>query len=284
MKKLNLLTATLLLSSVVALAQGDGITICHTPATEKFAMFASNKEFKSSHSLPRTYVHVSQVDGKMITFPCADGSPANAYVVMAKKKTNKWIFVFQEWWGLNDHIKREADKLFTDLGNVNVIALDMYDGKVATDRENAGAYMQAFKQDRGNTIVNGALAYVGKSAKIGTIGWCFGGGQSMQAALTVGKQAAACVIYYGAPVDDVNRLKGLNCDVLNIWPNQDKWINKDMMDKFEANMKTAGKKLIMKSYDADHAFANPSNSTGYNEEAAKDAYKNTLEFFKARLK
>lgn len=284
MKNIILLVTLSVVSAVNALAQGDGITLCHTPAAEKFAMLASNKEFKSSHSLPRVYVHESSVGGKMITFACADGTPANAYVVMAKKKTNKWIFVFQEWWGLNDHIKREADKLFTDLGNVNVMALDMYDGKVATDRENAGAYMQAFKQDRGNAIVNGALAYVGKGAKIGTIGWCFGGGQSMLAALTAGKQAAACVIYYGAPVDDVERLKKLNCDVLNIWPSQDKWINKDMMDKFDANMKAAGKTLIMKTYDADHAFANPSNSAGFNEAAAGDAYQHTLTFFKGRLK
>lgn len=64
-----------------------------------------------------------------------------------------------------------------------------------------------------------------------------------------------------------------------IWPTQDKWINKEMMDKFEANMKTAGKKLTIKSYDADHAFANPSNAMGtYNEAAAKDAYANTLAF------
>jgi len=48
-------------------------------------------------------------------------------------------FVFQEWWGLNDNIKREAETLYNDLGNVNVIALDMYDGKVATAREDAAS-------------------------------------------------------------------------------------------------------------------------------------------------
>ncbi|HPH46772.1 MAG TPA: dienelactone hydrolase family protein, partial [Chryseolinea sp.] len=87
------------------------------------------------------------------------------------------------------------------------------------------------------------------------------------------------------PVDDVEKLKTLNCDVLNIWPTQDKWINKEMTDKFEANMKTAGKSLTTKPYDADHAFANPSNAMGtFNEVAAKDAYQNTLAFFNARLK
>lgn len=219
----------------------------------------------------------------MITFKTTDGKEASGYLLMAKKKTNNWVFVFQEWWGLNDHIKREAEQLYLDLGNVNVLALDMYDGKLATTPADAGKYMGEFKQDRGNAIVKGAIAYVGKNAKIATVGWCFGGGQSMQASLTAERQAVACVIYYGMPEGDVSRLKKLNCDVLAIWPTQDKWINKEVMDKFEADMKTAGKKLTIKAYEADHAFANPSNPK-HNKDFTADAYKNTLEFFKARLK
>lgn len=276
----------LLLAGLVTHAQEltlqDGITVCHTSPTEKFALFAQDDNFNMSHPDPLPYIHQSQV-GKMITFKTPDGKDANGYVLMAAKKTNNWIFVFQEWWGLNDHIKRESEKLYNDLGNVNVLALDMYDGKLATTREDAGKYMGEFKQDRGNAIVKGAIAYAGKDSKIGTIGWCFGGGQSMQATLTAGKQAAACVIYYGMPESDVERLKTLNADVLNIWPTQDQWINKDMMDKFAANMKAAGKNLTTKAYDADHAFANPSNPK-FNPEFTADAYKNTLEFFKARLK
>lgn len=264
-----------------AFAQIDP-TICHTPSTEKFALFASNKKFNRMHPTPFEYTHVSEVGGKMIKIK-TDGAEANAFLIEAKKKSNNWIFVFQEWWGLNDHIKREAENLYKDLGNVNVIALDMYDGKVATTREDAGKYMQEFKQDRGTAIVKGALAYVGASAKVGTIGWCFGGGQSMQAALTAGGQAVACVIYYGMPEDNVDRLKGLNCDVLDIWPTQDQWINKDVTEKFKANMASLGKNLTVKAYDADHAFANPSNAK-HNKEFTADAYKNTIEFFKVRLK
>lgn len=263
----------------------DNITLCHTPATEKFALFASNKSFNAEHPLPRMDKFVSQSGGQMITFKCADGTDANAYLLKAKKKTNNWVFVFQEWWGLNDNIKRQSEDLFKDLGNVNVLAIDMYDGKVATDRENAGKYMQAFKQERGTHIVKGALAYVGKSARIGTVGWCFGGGQSLQAALTAGKQSAACVMYYGMPEENVDVLKTLNCDVLNIWATQDNWINKDVMDKFDKNMVAAGKKLTIKPYEAGHGFANPSNPMGaFNETAYKDAYKATLDYFAARLK
>lgn len=280
MKKSFLIAAFVCFTILVSAQEKE--TVCHTPPTEKFALFASNKEFKKMHPNPLAYVHVSEEGGKMITVKTA-GADANAYFIEAKKKSNNWVFVFQEWWGLNDHIKREAEKLYQDLGNVNVIALDMYDGKVASDPQLAGKYMQEFKQDRGNEIVKGALVYAGPNAKIGTIGWCFGGGQSMQASLTAGKQAAATVIYYGQPEDNLERLKTLNSDVLDIWPTQDKWINKEMTDKFEANMKAAGKKLTVKSYDADHAFANPSNPK-HNKEFTADAYKHTLEFFKARLK
>lgn len=277
-----LLLMTVFATQAQQLSLNDGITICHTSPTEKFALFAQDDNFNMSHPDPLPYVHQSEV-GKMITFKTPDGKEANAYLIMAKKKTDNWVFVFQEWWGLNDHIKRESEKLFTDLGNVNVLALDMYDGKLATVAADAGKYMGEFKQDRGNAIVNGALEYAGKNAKVGTIGWCFGGGQSMQASLTAGKQAAGCVIYYGMPESDVEKLKTLNADVLNIWPTQDQWINKEMIDKFEANMKTAGKKVITKAYDADHAFANPSNPK-FNTGFTADAYKHTLEFFRARLK
>jgi len=279
MKKLFVLAA--LLISTVGFAQKE-VTVCHTSATDKFAVFASNKKFNRDHPSPLPYVHESVAGGKMIKIK-TDGVEANAYFIEAKSKSNNWVFVFQEWWGLNDHIKREAENLYTDLGNVNVIALDMYDGKLATDPQSAGKYMQEFKKERGAEIVKGALVYAGSTAKVGTIGWCFGGGQSMQASLLAGKQAAACVIYYGQPEEDIERLKTLNCDVLNIWPTQDKWINRDLIEKFEKNMAIAGKKLTVKSYDADHAFANPSNPK-HDKEFAADAYKSTLTFFRERLK
>ncbi len=281
MKRISIAVCLLALA-VVAFGQGD-IAICHTSPTEKFAAFASHSDFNAAHATPRPYVHVSQEGGKMITFKTPDGAEGRGYLLQAKEKTDNWIFVFQEWWGLNDHIKREAEKLYKDLGNVNVLALDMYDGKVTADRQEAASYMQQFKQERGNAIVKGAIAYAGPEAKIGTIGWCFGGGQSLLASLTAGNQAIACVMYYGMPVDDVETLKKLNTDVLGIFASREKYISPEVVQKFEENMKSAGKKLTVKSYDAEHAFANPSNPV-YDKAATEDAYKHTLAFFRERLK
>lgn len=259
--------------------------VCHTASTTKFANFVLDEDFNAEHPSPREYEHESLAGGEMIKLKCPDGTEANAWIIKPAKSSNRWLFVFQEWWGLNENVKRESEDFYNALGDVNIVAIDMYDGKVATDRETAGKYMSEFKQERGDQIVRGAIALAGPGAKIGTVGWCFGGGQSLLASLQAGKQAAACVMYYGMPVEDVNVLKTLNCDVLNIWGTQDQWINKAMMDKFEANMKAAGKKLTIKPYDANHGFANPSNPMGnYNETAYKDAFKATTEFLKAKLK
>ncbi|MFT2612653.1 dienelactone hydrolase family protein, partial [Escherichia coli] len=81
----------------------------------------------------------------------------------------------QEWWGLNDHIKRETETLAAELGNVNVLALDMYDGGVAATPDSAMKLMQAATTTRLEAIVKAGLAYAGADAKIFTIGWCFGG-------------------------------------------------------------------------------------------------------------
>lgn len=268
-----------------AFGQSDDAAICHTSATEKFAVLASNKEFNSNaaHQKPRAYVHITQEGGKMISFKTPDGKEGKGYLLQAKTKTDNWIFVFQEWWGLNDNIKRQSEQLFKDLNNVNVIALDMYDGNVTADPGVARKYMTEFKQERGDAIVKGALEYAGKNAKVGTIGWCFGGTQSLMASLNVGKQAAGCVIYYGMPVTEVETLKKLNADVLGIFAAKEKYITPEIVQKFEASMKEAGKKITVKNYDAEHGFANPSNAI-YDKASTDDAYKHTLAFFEDHLK
>jgi carboxymethylenebutenolidase len=281
--KTTILFLAVFLFSWAGYSQTSDITVCHTSSTEKFAMFASNKDFNKEHQKPRAYVHISEEGGKLITFKTEGGADANGYFIPAKSKTDNWLFVFQEWWGLNDNIKRQSEQLYKDLGNVNVLALDMYDGKVSSERETAAKYMQEFKQERGDAIVKGAMDYAGKKAKIYTIGWCFGGGQSLLASITAGKQAAGCVIYYGMPTDNMDALKSLNADVLGIFAGKDKYITAEVVKKFEGNMKSAGKNLVTKSYDAEHGFANPSNAI-FNKEATDDAYKLTLDFFKTRMK
>src|SRR5579863_3756910 len=281
MKKLLLLILATF-CGVCAFCQSKMACCAKPSATQQFAMLASDKKFVLSHANPRPY-HFQSTIGKAITYNTPDGKTAGAFEMKAKNPTNNWILVIHEWWGLNDFVKHESEKLYNDVGNVNVLDLDLYDGKVATTREDAGKYMQAVNDARAQAIINGAIAYVGPKAHIATIGWCFGGGWSLQASLLAGKQDVACVMYYGMPEQDVSKLKTLNADVLGNFANKDGWINPKVVAKFADNMKAAGKKLYLHQYDADHGFANPSNPI-YNSDATKDAYAHTIAFLKPRLK
>ncbi len=280
MKKLFLFSL-LILCSTFAFSQSK-MACCKQSSTQKFAMLASNKAFIMSHAKPRP-LHFQSSIGENITYKTPDGGSATAYELKAKKPTNNYLFVTHEWWGLNDYVKRESEKMYNDIGNVNVIDIDLYEGHVATTPEEAGKLMQGVKDDRAQAIIKGLIALVGPKARIATIGWCFGGGWSLQTTLLAGIQAAGCVMYYGVPEQDVNRLRTLHADVLGNFGNKDKWITPKVVAKFDVDMKTAGKKLYLHQYDADHAFANPS-SPNSNNAAAADAYKNSLAFLKMRLK
>jgi len=251
-------------------------------ATAKFAMLALNTSFRMAHRNP-VKMHYQSTIGKIVNYKTSDGLTANAWVLKAKKPTSNYLLVIHEWYGLNDYVKREADKLYGDISNVNIIALDLYDGKVADNREDAGKYMQAVKEARAQSIIKGAIAYAGPKARIGTLGWCFGGGWSLQSALLAGKQSIACVMYYGMPEQSVDRLKTLQTDVLGNFANKDNFINTKIVAQFKENMQKAGKKLYLNQYDADHGFANPSNPV-YNSTATKDAYAKTLAYLKLRFK
>lgn len=256
-------------------------------AIEEFADLSCEDAFVNSHELP-AIVDNHSYTGKMLEFTTPDGKKAKAYANFTNKKSKNYLLVIHEWWGLNNHVKKEADQLFKDLAkrHVNILALDLYDGKVATTRQDAGKYMRSTKAERAEAIIKGAIRIAnekaGKTAKIGTIGWCFGGGWSLQSSILAGKQGIGCVMYYGMPEKDANRLKMLKADVLGIFALKDRWITPKVVKDFEAKMKSVKKKVSVHQYDANHAFANPS-SPRYTEKAAKDAYAKTLKFLKKRF-
>ena len=249
---------------------------------EQNNLLAMNSDFVTSHLPPLPFT-LEDPKGQIVLFKTPDGKNGRAYVVKCNKPTDKVVFMFHEWWGLNDYIKREADKLRNELGDVDVYALDLYDGDLATTPEEAQKLMMGLKDERAGAIIKGALAMAGSKVKIVSIGWCMGGGWSMQSALLEGKQAVGCVMYYGMPEQDLKKLKTLNCDIIGFFGTQDKFINPDVVKKFQDNMKTAGKKIEVHSYDAVHAFANPSNPK-YDKASADDAHAKAVLYLKERLK
>lgn len=271
----------LVICSASSFAQKKSAACCTPTATEQFALLANDKNFVMQHDAPLPFKYNS-AGGADITFKAADGTDAYGWMVKASKPTNYYLFVIHEWWGLNDYIKQETGKLADDLG-VNAIAIDLYDKQIATTPDDARKLIQSVKTERAVSIIKGAYSYAGGQAEVFTIGWCFGGGWSLQAAILGGANVKGCVMYYGMPEKEIGKLKTLNCDVIGFFGSKDGGISPQVVEEFKANMKAAGKNLTAYEYDAEHAFANPSNPH-FNKEATADSYAKSIAFIKERMK
>ncbi len=254
-------------------------------ASADFAALGTDEAFRDAHQTPRMDTLDAPL-GKLIGIPTPGDTVqtrAYAYYIEAKQPTDKVLFVFHEWWGLNDNIKREADRYYTALDeSAHVIAVDLFDYKKATTRKGAAKLMESVSEERISHILKGAFAIAGPDAKFATLGWCFGGTWSLQAAIEGGERTLAAVTFYGMPERDTERLALLESPVLAIFANQDSWITPELADEFETNMNELEKDLTIVRYDAEHAFANPSNEI-FDEEAAEDAFERAVSYLRSHL-
>lgn len=196
------------------------------------------------------------------------------------------LVVIHEWWGLNDQIKGEAQK-FAGQGSV-ALAVDLYRGKVATTADEAHELMRGVPDDRGMRDLEAAFAYLAsrrdvEANKIGSVGWCMGGGWSIRLAISEPK-LAACAVNYGSLPTEASNIAKIKAPVLGNFGAEDRGITPESVRAFAAAMKTAGKPCDVKIYEgAGHAFENPNNKDGYRPEAATDAWARMTAFFKKNL-
>ena len=277
----NVILPFLILFVQYELVAQNKASCCQMSSVQLFADLAKDISFAIIHENPLPFT-LKDPSGKNIKFKVSNGEDGQAYYIAGSEKSNQWIFVFHEWWGLNDYIKNEAEKLHTDFPSAHILAIDLYDGKVAMTREDAGSFMQSAKPERLEAIIKGASEFSGKNSKIATIGWCFGGAWSHKSSIILGNKSNACVIYYGMPVIDPKQLSNSQAPVLGLFADLDGWITPKVVDDFKKLMIENGKSIEVHSYNAVHAFANPSNAK-YNNSDAEDAWVKTLTFLKKHI-
>jgi carboxymethylenebutenolidase len=192
--------------------------------------------------------------------------------------------MIHEWWGVNDNIKEMADELASE-GYV-VLAADLYNGEVATDPNHARELSSSVRENPQQAITNlqSAVQYLASlpnvnSSRIASLGWCFGGGQSLQLALNSEQHPlAATVIYYGNLVNDTNELSKIKWPVLGIFGDQDNSIPVDSVRAFGRGLNETGVTNEIYIYPGvGHAFANPSGDN-YAPQETTDAWQKTLTF------
>jgi len=253
------------------------------PSSQRIPM----KKFLIALALLLLAVSTFAADSKSVSYKSGDETVQGQIYTPAGKGPFPAIIVIHEWWGLNDWIKEEASKL-SDQGYVT-LAIDLYRGKVAATSDEAHEIMRGVPEDRAKRDLHAAFEYLAsqpniRKDRIGAIGWCMGGGYSLDVALQE-PTLAADVINYGHLATDPDALKKIHAPILGSFGAQDRGITPDDVHKFEAALKQFGKSVDIKIYDdAGHAFENPNNKDGYRPADTVDAWKRTTEFFAANLK
>lgn len=210
------------------------------------------------------------------------GHAVKAALAVPAKTPAPAVLLIHEWWGLNDQIKSVAAELAKE--GFLALAVDLYGGKVASDPASAQSYMQAVEPGVATETLVAWIGWLRKdprgTGKVATIGWCFGGGWSLNASLAA--PVDATVIYYGNVARSAAELAPLKGPVLGHFAERDQWIDKPMVEGFRKAMQEAGKTATIYEYSADHAFANPTGSN-YDREDAQTAWMRTLDFLRRNL-
>jgi carboxymethylenebutenolidase len=207
----------------------------------------------------------------MIDFP-SNGGTASGYLAepASGPSRGRGVVVIQEWWGLNEQIRRVADRVAAS----GFLALD-----------EAGRLLMALNVAQAEKDLRGAVACLrertGKA--VGTVGFCMGGALSLFAACTNPDGVAACVVYYGGhpKVDyDFDRLRA---PVLGHWAEDDAFANANL-PRLESELGKRGRPFQFHHYPGTkHAFFNEDRPGVYDEKAARLSFERTIAFFSSNL-
>lgn len=194
------------------------------------------------------------------------------------------IVMVHEWWGLNDNIKEMAEKLAAE-GYV-VLAVDLYNGRVANKPEDASKYVSAVDQGQAEANMKAAYDYLKnqRAPKVASLGWCFGGGKSLAMAVS-GVPLSATVLYYGTPLlTDQETLSAIKWPVQGIFGDKDQSIPVEKVKEFEASLNALKIPNEITIYPGvGHAFANPTGQN-YAPNETRDSWAKTIAFLEKNLK
>ena len=222
---------------------------------------------------------------EMVKFP-SNGSELEAYLAVPDTlDRSPGVIVVQEWWGLVPHIKDVANR-FAQAGYV-ALAPDLYHGRSTSEPDEANKLMLDMKREVAARDLNAAVNYLAIhpmcTGKVGTVGFCLGGGLSLLAACSNDK-VAACVDFYGVLPGGQPDCQKLAAPVLGLFGERDPWVPPDAVEKLERELRESGKTVETVIYEnAEHAFFNDT-AESYDDDAAADAWRRTLEWFERYLR
>jgi carboxymethylenebutenolidase len=221
--------------------------------------------------------------GTRISFKRPDGKSAEGYFAPAGSAHAPGVVVIQEWWGLQDQICGIVDRFA--LAGYNAIAPDLYSGVVVPyhDRDEAGRQMSSLNfLDATDQSVRGAAQFLASTGvKVAITGFCMGGAVSVIASCRVPEFACA-IPFYGIPPEAVAKASDIKIPVQCHFANTDDWCTPATVDKFESDLKAAGKDFELYRYDAEHGFVNEQRNP-HSHGQAEIAWGRMLQYLKKHV-
>jgi carboxymethylenebutenolidase len=196
------------------------------------------------------------------------------------------VIVIHEIWGVVDNIKDVSRRLAGE-GYV-ALAVDLFGGKTISSLEEGRRIREELSEDRIMGDLNGAFDYLQslefvQPKRIGSIGFCMGGGLSLLLACH-NRELAAAVVFYGRNPSPIDLVKNIQCPILGNYAGADMAIKEADINFLKEALTKYGKAFDIKVYPgAPHAFFNDTRES-YRPEAARDAWMRTLDFFNKFLK
>jgi carboxymethylenebutenolidase len=216
--------------------------------------------------------------GEMIEFKRPDGKTCPGYLANPQSGASApGIVVIQEWWGLNDQIKKTGDR-FAAAGFLALVP-DLYRGKLAKASDEARHLMTDLNfPDAANQDIRGALQYLKQSSKkAGVGGFCMGGALTILSAAKVSEMdAGAC--FYGIPPLSAEELKSIKVPLICHFGKKDHAFPPEKVNALESALQQSQSKFEMYRYEADHAFMNEQRPEVYDPASAKLAWDRTITF------
>lgn len=230
-----------------------------------------------------------KVSSDTITYPSAGGVNVSGYLSVPQGKGKRpAVIVIHENRGLNEHT-RDVARRFAAAGFV-ALAPDLLSRKGGTGSmespDKAREALSTLPAADAVTDLNAGLEYLNKhrsvkKGKLGSVGFCWGGARSFTLAAESELLKAAVVFYGSAP--PMETLAKVRVPVLGIYGETDERITSRVPEVAET-LKKNNKSFEYKIYPgAAHAFFNDTGER-YNAEAAKDAWAQTVAFFRKTLK
>ena len=221
--------------------------------------------------------------GEMIQFKRPDGKTCPGYLATPKAGASApGLVCIQEWWGLNEQIKKTADRLAE--AGYRALVPDLYRGKVAKASDEANHMMANLNfPDAAAQDIRGAAQHLKQSSKkVAVGGFCMGGALTILAAVRVPEMdAGAC--FYGIPDLPAAELKKIKIPLICHFANNDGWCTPAKVNELEATLKQSKSQFEIYRYDAQHAFMNEARPEVYEAASAKLAWDRTLTFLKKAL-